>query len=262
MEFLQAIFLALIQGITEFLPISSSGHLILPHAILGWQDQGLAFDTSVHLGSLIAVVAYFRRDLARLAGALVKRVRQGETSEDSRFTVNLMIASLPIIPVGYYARFLVESELRAIEVIAATTIIFGIALWAADHFRSNQQRELTPFRALMIGLAQCLALIPGTSRSGITITMALLLGFTRTEAARISLLLAIPTIAGAALLKLWDLAHQPVPDWGPLLVGTVVAGLSAYACIAWLLRFVEQIGYLPFVIYRLLLGSLLIMMIL
>jgi len=147
-------------------------------------------------------------------------------------------------------------------VIAFTTIVFGIALWLADYMRSDTAKPLTPARSIAIGLAQCLALIPGTSRSGVTITMALLLGQSREHAARISFLIAIPAIAGAAAIKFWDLLHTPItPDWFTLSIATVVAGLSAYFCIVILLNIVNKMGYLPFVIYRLGMGGLLLWMI-
>ena len=262
MDVLQAIFLALIQGITEFLPISSSAHLILPGRLLGWPDQGLAFDTSVHLGSLVAVIIYFRRQLLALMTAVFRHLALGQKSRDSDLAYQVLIASLPIIPVGFATRFLVETELRSIEVIATTTIVFGMALWLADHYRRAESGELTNLKALGIGIAQCFALIPGTSRSGVTITMALLLGQSRAQAARISFLIAIPAIAGAAALKFRDVTQAQVEiQWTGLIIGTLVAAVSAYACIAWLLKVVESIGYLPFVLYRLILGVLLIVMI-
>ena len=262
MDVLQAILLALIQGITEFLPISSSAHLILPGRLLGWPDQGLAFDTSVHLGSLLAVIVYFRQKLLALVTAVFRHLALGQKSRDSSFAYQLLIASLPIIPVGFATRFLVEAELRGLEIIATTTIVFGLALWFADYYRKKTgSRELTCLKALGIGMAQCLALIPGTSRSGITITMALLLGQSRAQAAGISFLISIPAISGAAALKLWDVTHSHIEiQWAELLVGTLVAAVSAFACIAWLLQVVERIGYLPFVLYRLGLGVLLIVM--
>ena len=262
MDPVHALALALIQGITEFLPISSSAHLILPGKLLGWPDQGLAFDTAVHLGSLTAVVVYFRHELYRLATAVLMHVQRRQPSADSHLAFNLMLASLPIIPVGYFARFMVETELRGIEVIAFTTIVFGLALWLADYMRGDTAKPLTPARSIAIGLAQCLALVPGTSRSGVTITMALLMGQSREHAARISFLIAIPAIAGAAAIKLWDLLRTPVtPDWSALVIATVVAGISAYFCIVILLNIVNKIGYFPFVIYRLALGGLMLWMI-
>ena len=258
---LQAIILALIQGITEFLPISSSAHLVLPSHLLGWSDQGLAFDTAVHLGSLIAVITFFWRDLVRLILAGSSQIL-GNSSEDGRFAVNLLIASLPIIPVGFFARFLTETELRNLEVIAVTTILFALVLWYADRLKREESQILTLNRALMIGIAQCLALIPGTSRSGITMTAALLIGFSRTDAARISFLISIPAILGAAALKLFDLITQSITtDWLAVAIGTLVSGISAHICIRFLLGFIEHIGFLPFVIYRLILGIVLIVII-
>ena len=233
----------------------------MPSKLFGWSDQGLAFDTAVHLGSLLAVVIYFQQDLTRLIGAGSRQLR-GESSDDGELALNLLIASLPILPVGFFARFLVEEELRSLEVIAATTILFALALWYADRQQHKGSSTLTPGRALLIGIAQCLALIPGTSRSGVTITAALLIGFSRTEAARISFLISIPTILGAATLKLVDLAMDLVPtDWFDVAIGSLVAGISAYLCIKLLLSVIERIGFLPFVIYRLILGMALIVII-
>lgn len=265
LELLHIIVLALIQGITEFLPISSSAHLILPGRLLGWPDQGLAFDTAVHLGSLFAVVFYFRQDIFSLTTAALTHIGTGTATPQSRYAFNLLLASLPIIPVGFLGRFFIEEHLRSIEVIAATTIVFGLALWFADARRqpAEGETELTPGRALGIGFAQCLALIPGTSRSGITITAALLMGYGRAQAARISMLISIPTIAGAATLKLWDLVENADQiDWVAISLGTALAGVSAYTCIRLFLNLVERIGMLPFVVYRLLLGGFLMMMIL
>ena len=259
---IHALALAFVQGITEFLPISSSAHLILPSKLLGWPDQGLAFDAAVHLGSLTAVVVYFRHELKRLTAAVLLHVQSGKASADSHLAFNLTLASLPIIPAGYFTRFMIEAELRGIEVIAFTTIVFGIALWFADYMRGDTAKPLTPARSIAIGLAQCLALIPGTSRSGVTITMALLMGQPREHAAKISFLIAIPAIAGAAAIKLWDIQHTTITaDWFMLGIATIAAALSAYFCIATLLNIVNKIGYLPFVIYRLGLGGLIFLMI-
>lgn len=262
MDLFHAIALAIIQGITEFLPISSSAHLVLPSQLFGWPDQGLAFDTAVHLGSLMAVITYFRHDLVRFLGAGCNQIFRGRATEDGGYAINLMIASLPILPIGFFARHVVENELRTMEVIAATTIIFALALWYADRVQHDKDRVLSARDALMIGIAQCLALIPGTSRSGITMTAALLLRYSRIEAARISMLIAIPTILGAAVSQLWDLVTDPAAaDWFALAVGTSLSAVTAFTCIALLIRFIERIGYLPFVIYRLLLGGILILMI-
>jgi undecaprenyl-diphosphatase len=263
LDVLQAVSLALIQGITEFLPISSSAHLILPAAILGWPDQGLAFDTAVHFGSLLAVVWYFRLDIVTLCAALWESATSGQHSKDSRFAVNLIIASLPIIPVGFLFRFEIEQHLRTLDVIIITTVLFAILLLFAD--RAGRKKltdtDLNWKQALLIGASQCLALIPGTSRSGITITTALLAGFTREDASRISFLISIPTIAGASVLKLTDLASSDMQiNWGFFLIGSMVAMFSAYLCIRLFLDFISRIGFLPFVIYRIVLGGLLLVL--
>jgi len=236
--------------------------LILPSKLLDWPDQGLSFDTAVYLGSLTAVVVYFRHELNRLTAAVLLHIQSRQPSADSHFAFNLMLASLPIIPVGYFTRFVIEADLREIEVIAFTTIVFGIALWGSGYMKRDVAKPLTPARSIAIGLAQCLALIPGTSRSGVTITMALLMGQPREHAARISFLVAIPAIAGAATIKLWDLQDTTItPDWFMLGIATITAGLSAYFCIVILLNIVNKTGYLPFVIYRLGLGGLMLWMI-
>lgn len=261
MDVTQTVILALIQGITEFLPISSSAHLILPFEVLGWPDQGLAFDVAVHLGSLTAVLAYFRRTILELLAGIWRALTTRQHNEDSRFSVLLIIASLPIIPVGFMLNDIVESSLRSVLVIAITTIVFGIALWVADRYASNREPRSLDWRsALVIGIAQCLALVPGTSRSGITMTAALMMGLGREPAARISFLLAIPTILGAGALKTADLltSTSPVP-WHLLALGTLVSAVAAFACIHLFLAYISRIGFLPFVIYRLVLGVVLLL---
>ena len=233
--------LALTQRTTKFSPISNSAHLILPGKLLGWPDQGLAFDTAVHLGSLAAVVAYSRHELNRLTAAVPLHLRSHQASADSHSAFNFMLASLPFIPAGYSTRLMVEEELRGIEVIAFNTIVFGIALSLADYTRGDAAKPLTPHRSIIIGLAQCLALIPGISLSGVAIKMALLMGQPREGAARISFLITIPPIAGVATIKLSDLQHtKTAPDWLMLGMATIVAGLSAYFCIVILLNIVQK----------------------
>lgn len=273
-DFLQTFLLSIIQGVTEFLPISSSAHLILPSQILGWTDQGLAFDVAVHLGSLSAVLIYFRKDLIDLTQASVKAALLLEHSSKSRFALNLIVASLPIIPAGLFLKGLVEGELRSIEVIAGTTITFGLALWYADRRqqKSRQQKSkgnaygdaesLTLKHAVYIGCAQCFALIPGTSRSGATMTMGLLCGYGREAVSRISFLLSIPAIAGASLLKTVDLLTGDTQiAWHTLGLGWLLSGISAYLCIHLFLDYINRLGFLPFVIYRMALGGLLIILI-
>jgi undecaprenyl-diphosphatase len=272
LDLLQAVTLALIQGITEFLPISSSAHLILPSLILGWPDQGLAFDTSVHLGTLLAVIWYFRQDISRLARSIMDAIISGQSSTDSKHAVNLIIASLPILPVGFFLRFDIEQNLRSVDVIIATTLVFAVLLFVADQMSKSRiddsaddsidEKTLTWRQALLIGFTQCLALIPGTSRSGITMTTALLAGFSRESASRISFLISIPTIAGAATLKIADLSTSTAPvDWGILILCSTLAMISAYLCIKLFLDVIARIGFLPFVLYRLALGGLLLILV-
>lgn len=258
MDYLQLIVLALIQGITEFLPISSSAHLILPAQLLGWADQGLAFDIAVHVGSLTAVVLYFRADLAGYAASGTALLTRRRVDERVMELARIAVATLPVVVVGVLARELVETELRSVLVIAAATVGFGLLLGFAD--TRHGTREAVSWRdALVIGGMQILALIPGTSRSGITITAALLLGLTRVSAARFSFLLSIPTIAGAGLLATLDLLNAGHGvDWGLLGLGALLSGLAAYACISAFIALVERTGMMPYVAYRLALGAVLL----
>jgi undecaprenyl-diphosphatase len=257
-EWLQIITLALIQGITEFLPVSSSAHLILPSQLLGWPDQGLDFDVAVHMGTLLAVIVYFRGDLANYAasaGNLLMRRRFDDHAEE---LAKIALATLPIVVVGFLVKDWVETELRSVVVIAATTIGFGLLLAYSDT-RSGMRTAATWRDALVIGAMQVLSVIPGTSRSGITITAALLIGLSRTGAARFSFLLSIPTIAGAGLLSAVDLARdESATNWGLLATAAALAGAAAYLCIAAFIRLLERTGLMPYVIYRLALGSVLL----
>jgi undecaprenyl-diphosphatase len=252
--------LALVQGLTEFLPISSSGHLVLTSRVLGWQDQGLIIDIAVHVGTLLAVTIYFWRDVARVAVGSVRLVtfRGGP---DARLAIMLLIATIPIVLVGFVARDIVSTTFRSVELIAWTTIGFGLLLWIADRIGMTVQRmeHIGAFGALAIGLAQVLALIPGTSRSGITMTAARFLGMERPEAARFSLVLSIPTIVGAGTL-----AGLEVWEAGDIQLGydaLVAVGLSfvaGFISIAAMMRWLQTAGFGPFVIYRFALGFLLL----
>lgn len=254
----QAILLALIQGLTEFLPISSSAHLLLPTLLLGWPDQGLAFDVAVHFGTLMAVLLYFRRDLIRLAWGCGQCLGQRRWNDEGREVLFLAVATLPAVVAGLLLNDRMD-QLRTVPVILTTTIVFALLLAVADREGKGATSAVRSIAgALFIGVAQAIALIPGTSRSGITITAGLFLGLSREAAARFSFLLSIPVIAGAALLKTLELLElgAAVP-WGLLFLGASVAGISAYLCIAIFLALVERIGMVPFVIYRLLLGLVL-----
>lgn len=265
MSEVEILVLALVQGITEFLPISSSGHLILAPYLFGFDDQGLAFDVAVHLGSLVAVVTYFRTDILRIARAWLSALTpSGSASNDSRLGWAVIIGTLPVVVFGLALKPLVESSLRAPWVIAATTILFGLLLGLVD-WRATRTREIeriTIRDAVSIGLAQVLALIPGTSRSGITMTMGLALGFSRAAASRFSFLLAIPTIAASSLLVTYDLLQSTASvDWYALGLGVVLSGITAFLAIALFLRFIERIGMWPFVLYRLGLGAAILLLV-
>ncbi len=260
MDWIQIIVLALVQGLTEFLPISSSAHLILVPVVLQWPDQGLAFDVAVHVGTLLAVVGYFRRDVWAMlrdgSASLIKRRHVGE----SRLAWAVLLGTLPVGIAALLFKDFIELQLRSPLVIATTSIIFGLLLGWADHYGQRRQRALDWRAVLIVALAQALALIPGTSRSGITMTAGLFLGLGREMAARFSFLLAIPVIFLAGLVQTLELVEASMPvDWGSLLAGVLLSAVSAYLCIHYFLKLIERIGMLPFVVYRVLLGAVLFM---
>ncbi len=258
MDFLQVLVLAVVQGLTEFLPISSSAHLILVPVLTDWGDQGLAFDVAVHVGTLAAVVVYFRGQLARMVRDWLASLAGGPATAESRLAWAVLWGTVPVGLAGLLLGGWVEAALRGPLVIAATTVGFGLLLWWADRRgpRSRGEHELRWRDVAVIGLAQVLALVPGTSRSGITITAGLLLGLGREAAARFSFLLSIPVIALAGGLKTIELVASPAPvAWGALVGGALLAAVSAYACIRLFLGLVERVGLMPFVAYRLLLGA-------
>ena len=257
MDLTQVILLALIQGVTEFLPISSSAHLILPAQLTDWPDQGLLFDVAVHLGSLAAVILYFRGELARFGSEAFRR-RAGPSAA---LASKVAIATIPAAMAGLLMKPFIESELRTVGVIACATIAFAIPLWWADRRAAStgDEHALSYRQAFVIGLAQALALVPGVSRSGIAITAALLVGLGRQGAARFAFLLAIPTIAGAALLSTIDAIHAPdAPPWTDLGIGFAVSAAAAYGCISAFIALLHRTGMTPYVVYRLALGTVLL----
>ncbi|MEZ5667394.1 MAG: undecaprenyl-diphosphate phosphatase [Alphaproteobacteria bacterium] len=267
MDIIQVIVLALVQGATEYLPISSSGHLVVTSQILGWPDQGLTFDIAVHVGTLAAVLVYFWRDVGRMAYGLVSPLL-GRAGAESRLVWNVIVGTLPLVAAGYALAKVNESDpafinqtLRDPVVIGAASIGFGIVLWLADRLapRDATLRDMGPAGALFVGLAQVLALVPGTSRAGITITAARLLGYERTEAARFSLLLAIPAIAGAGILAGKDLMEAgDIAVTQDALIGAALSFAAALVAIWLMLAWVRRASYLPFVIYRIAFGAFLI----
>jgi undecaprenyl-diphosphatase len=257
---LQILVLAIVQGLTEFLPISSSGHLILAPYLFGFSDQGLAFDVAVHLGSLIAVLGYFRAEVWAIATAWLGTSLAGRPPDsDSRLGWAIIVGTLPVVLAGFLLKSLVETELRAPWIIAAATIGFGLLLGLADT-TSRRERRLDTLDlrdALLIGTAQVLALIPGTSRSGITMTAGLALGLDRASASRFSFLLAIPTILASSTLVTLDLVRDKASvDWQSLGLGVALSAVAAYLAIHVFLRVIERLGMWPFVAYRIALGVL------
>lgn len=257
MSYFEAFILALIQGLTEFLPISSSAHLILPSAILGWDDQGLAFDVAVHVGTLAAVIIYFRQEVVTLLSSFFASIFKAERSKEAKLAWMILLATIPACIFGLLMKDIIEIYLRSAWVIATTTIVFGLLLWWVDKTATLADDEYQAGwkKALFIGLAQAMAMIPGTSRSGATMTAALYLGFTREAAARFSFLMSIPIIllAGGYLGLKLVISGEPIHT-GFLLTGIVTSFVSAYLCIHFFLKLISKMGMAPFVIYRLLLG--------
>ena len=262
MDILQIIILALVQGLTEFLPISSSAHLILVPYITDWPDQGLAFDVAVHVGTLTAVVLYFRKEIKVMFFAWLDSLK-GKHSEDSKLAWAVLIGTIPVGLVGLLFKDIISDHLRTPLVIAATTIIFGLLL-GYSHYSGKRQRDehsLTWKDIIVIGCAQAIALIPGTSRSGITITAGLLMGLTAQAAARFSFLLSIPVIVLAGGVETMDyLAVASIDDMNDLIIGAMISAVSAFLCIHYFLILLDRIGMTPFVIYRLLLGIILLLL--
>jgi undecaprenyl-diphosphatase len=261
LDLLHLILLGLIQGLTEFLPVSSSAHLILLPKISGWEDQGLVYDVAAHLGSLIAVIAYFKKDLKRMVSAWIKSLSGKPENTDSVFMWYLIIATLPVAIIAYLFYDFVSLWLRDPLVIAIASIIFGLLLWWADA-SGKRLRNLDHVNlkdCIWIGLAQILSLIPGTSRSGITMTAGLMLGLDRTSAARFSFLLAVPTIMLAGGHEIYRFFILDIRiDPAAFCIILFVSAISAWCAIKLFLNLIEQTGMLPFVIYRLLLGTVLI----
>ncbi len=263
MEPIQAILLAIVQGLSEFLPISSSGHLILVPHFLGWADQGLAFDVAVHVGTLVAVVGYFRSQLLGMLRAWLGSVTGGGMTPDARLAWCVIVGTVPVGVVGLLFGGLIEQMLRNPLFVAGTLTVFGLLMWLADRLGRQQRDEYSIdwHHALLIGCAQALALMPGTSRSGVTMTMARALGLDRASAARFSFLLAVPGIGmagGYELLQLLE-GRDGAVDWGMMGLGAAVAAVTGYLCIRWLLAVINRIGLGPFALYRFAIAALIVM---
>ena len=261
---LQALILAAVQGVTEFLPISSSGHLILVPYFLKWPDQGLAFDIATHVGTLLAILVYFRRDVRDLvAGFFTGQPLSADGDYNPRrLAWMIVLATIPAGIFGLLIKDWVETQARSALLVAGTTLFYGLLLGVADRVgrHAGKLGDIGWQVALMIGMAQALAIIPGTSRSGITITAALLLGLTRPAAARFSFLLGIPIFSLAAAKQALDLAESGVTaaELVPMGIGLAASALVGYAVIAWLLNWLRSRSLTVFVVYRLLLAGVIL----
>jgi len=248
--------LAIFQGLTEFLPISSSGHLVFVPLVLGWEDQGLALDVAVHMGTLGAVILYLRRETLMILRGLGK-ILIGKFDEDTKLAGLILIASIPVFIAGIAVKILIGDGIRIPYVIGWAFIIGGILLYVSDRFgpKIKQTQSLTVSDALLIGIAQAFAIIPGASRAGTTITMARLLGYERSDAARISLLLSIPAIAGAGFVLTMDVIQ--IGDSEIILnvfLGTIIAFITALLAISMMMSWLKRRSFTPFVVYRIALG--------
>jgi undecaprenyl-diphosphatase len=259
-DFLQAVVLGLIQGLTEFLPISSSAHLRIYPEVFGWGDPGAAFTAVIQIGTELAVLLYFRKDIWRIATmwlrSLVRPEYRGHL--DARMGWFIIIGSLPIVLLGIALKDVIEEDFRSLWIIGTTLIVLGIVLGIADRVGGSDKtiKQISLLDAVLMGLAQALALIPGVSRSGATLSMGRLLGYEREAATRYAFLLAIPAVIGAGLFELKDVPNGDNSyGWGPTIVATIVSFVVGYAAIAWLLRYVTTRSYTPFVLYRVALGS-------
>ena len=261
MTLTQIIVLAVVQGLTEFLPISSSGHLVLVPSIFGWTDQGLTFDVAVHFGSLLAVAIYFRADIAALLSGTVDILTRKPASSRTTMVWCLAVGTVPAAVAGLLLAGWIAANLRDPVVVVTTLAGYGVLMALADRFASRE-RTITDVRirdGLLIGMAQALALVPGTSRSGITITAGRLLGIRRQDAARFSFLLSVPVILLATIYEVVILVTGDSPvAWDNLAIAALISCIVAYASIDFFMRFVSIIGLLPFAIYRLVLAGVIL----
>jgi undecaprenyl-diphosphatase len=260
MTWYEAIILGIVQGLTEFLPISSSAHLRIVPAMFGWNDPGAAFTAVTQLGTIAAVIIYFFKDMIRIAVAWFKALFNPSLRDhpDARMGWYVIFGTIPISVLGIVFEDQIDTVARDLRLIAANLIVLGIILLIADQRGSSLKKleNLSFLDAMLFGFAQALALVPGVSRSGATITAGLFLGYDRTSAARYSFLLSIPAIVASGLFKLGDISGGDGPSLGLTLIATILAFVSGYASIAWLMRYVSTKSYFPFVLYRIILGLL------
>jgi|SRR5437868_752401 len=263
---LEAVVLGVIQGLTEFLPISSSAHIRVVSAFAGWQDPGAAFTAVIQLGTEAAVLIYFRKDIWNIISTWTRSLWTPALRGDfaARMGWYVIVGTLPIAILGVTFQDTIETTFRDLRLVGTTLIVFGLILWFADHTARNKLtlvKHLNFPHALIFGFAQALALIPGVSRSGGTITAGLLLDYRREEAARYSFLLAIPAVLASGLLELTKIGKVggvPTPPWGPTILATVISFIVGYAAVAWFLKYISTHRFTLFVVYRIILGALVI----
>ena len=264
MTWFEAIVLGLIQGLTEFLPVSSSAHLLILSQVFGWQDPGAAFTAVTQIGTEAAVIIYFRREILAIIRAWARSLRDPEARAlpDARIGWLVIIGTIPIAVLGFAFQDQIETVARNLWLTAMMLIVFGIVLGVADALgaRVKSERDITLRDGILFGLAQSLALIPGVSRSGATISAGLAMGYTRGAAARYAFLLAIPAVLASGLYEATKIGDEADVAWGPTILATAIAFCVGFAVIAWLMRWLTTKTYLPFVIYRLVLGSLLLIL--
>jgi len=261
-SYFEAVVLGIVQGLTEFLPISSNAHLRIVGATFGWNDPGAAFTAITQIGTELAVLIYFARDIGRIVAAWVGALfnKERRRDPDARLGWLIIVGSIPIVLLGLVFQTQIETKLRDLRIIAIALVVFSLFLYVADRIGAKKREidDLTVGHGVIYGLAQSLALIPGVSRSGGTITAGLFLGYTRTAAARYSFLLAIPAVLGSGLYEVYKAFKGGVAGaqvvWGPTIVATVLAFVVGLSVIAWLLRYLARGSFVPFVIYRIVLG--------
>jgi undecaprenyl-diphosphatase len=262
MGWFEALVLGLVQGLTEFLPISSSAHLRIVAALVGWDDPGAAFTAVTQIGTELAVILYFAKKIGQILSAWFKSLYKKEWrgDPDARLGWLIIVGSLPIVVLGLFFQDDIDHTFRDLRITATMLIVFGVILLIADRAGKQERTldDLTVKHGLGFGLAQALALIPGVSRSGGTTSAGLLMGYTRAEAAEYSFLLALPAVFGSGLYKLTDIGKDgQTAQWGPTILATIIAFGVGYVVIAWLMAFIKTRSFVPFVVYRLVLGVVL-----
>lgn len=264
-DFFKAVFLGVLQGLTEFLPISSSAHLAILPKFFGWNDPGAAFTAVIQIGTELAVLIYFRKDIWAIGSGWMRGVfsKAARTTQEWRMGWFVIIGSLPIVILGVALQSLIDSNFRNLWVIGSTLIVGGVILGVAERVgrKNTPIEDLTLSHAILFGLAQAAALVPGVSRSGATISMGLFLGYERAAATRYAFLLAIPAVVGAGMFKLKDIGGANEYGTVPTIIATIVSFVVGLAVIHWLLEYVSKNSYMPFVIYRIGLGTVVLLLV-